>query len=502
MPQLPRDFCIFVNFRASSIVKDMRYFVFVILFICLLPSFGQIRVGSNQHYLTTADGNPFFWLGDTDWELFHRLTREEAEEFLEIRKTQGFNVIQAVALAEFNGLRQPNRYGDLPLIDEDPTRLAITPGANPANEEEYDYWDHVDFIINRIADKGMYVGLLPTWGDKVTPQWGDGPVIFNEENAEIYGATLAKRYAHYWNILWILGGDRPPIYTQKVDGVEIERDDRPIWRAMAKGIESVLGTNAFITYHPAGGPNSTSQFIHTEPWLDMNAFQSGHGSREAEAWNWVLRDLALKPHKPTLDMEPCYEDHPVNPWDGKWTRKERGYFTAYDVRARMYRSVFAGACGVTYGHHEIWQFLNPDLYPPINVGDTLIPWQAAAKAEGAYQMLHLKKLMLSRPYYSAKADQSLVTSRQGSDYKDLIIALRDENGSFAFIYLPQNAPISVDLKKITGEKKNITWYDPRTGKSLNEKDATSKGVVTFTPPKGGRDWVLIIDDATYKYKTP
>jgi hypothetical protein len=84
----------------------------------------------------------------------------------------------------------------------------------------------------------------------------------------------------------------------------------------------------------------------------------------------------------------------------------------------------------------------------------------------------------------------------------LIIASRDENGTFAFIYLPQNAPISVDLKKITGEKKNITWYDPRTGKSLKEKDTASKGVVTFTPPKDGQDWVLIIDDATYKYKTP
>lgn len=479
----------------------MRLFLLAIFFILNVPAFAQIRVSSNQRYLTSIDGKPFFWLGDTDWELFHRLTREEAEEFLEIRKSQGFNVIQAVALAEFNGLRQPNRYGDLPLINEDPTHLATTPGANLVNEEEYDYWDHVDFIINRIADKGMYVGLLPTWGDKVTPQWGDGPLVFNEENAEIYGATLAKRYASYWNVLWILGGDRPAIYNRKVDGVEIAKDDRAIWRAMAKGIESVLGADAFITYHPAGGSYSTSQFIHDEPWLDMNAFQSGHGSREAEAWSWVLRDLALKPQKPTLDMEPCYEDHPVNPWDGKWTRA-RGYFTAYDVRARIYRSVFAGACGVTYGHHEIWQFLNTDLNPSINVGDTLIPWQVAAKAEAAYQMQHLKKLMLSRPYFSARADQSLVTSRQGTDYKDLIIALRDENGKFAFIYLPQNAPITVDMKKLTGEKKTITWYDPRTGKSIKEKEANGKGVVTLTPPKNGQDWVLIIDDATYKYKTP
>ena len=233
----------------------------------------------------------------------------------------------------------------------------------------------------------------------------------------------------------------------------------------------------------------------------MNVFQSGHGSREADAWNWVLRDLAMKPQKPTLDMEPCYEDHPVNPWDGKWTRA-RGYFTAYDVRARIYRGVFAGACGVTYGHHQIWQFLNTELYPPINIGDTLIGWQKAAKAEGAYQMQHLKKLMLSRPYFSRLADQSMIASEKGTDYKDLLIATRDEKGTYAFIYLPQNKPVSVDLSKITGDKKSITWFDPRTGNSIKQKAVSSKKVVTFTPPKEGIDWVLIIDDASLNYLTP
>ncbi len=479
----------------------MRYLV-VYFILSMGSAYCQIRVSTDHKYLTTKEGNPFFWLGDTDWELFHRMTREEAEAFLEIRKQQGFNVIQAVVLAEFNGIRQPNRYGDLPLIDEDPTRLATTPGANPANEEEYDYWDHVDFIINRIADKGMYVGLLPTWGDKVTPMWGDGPLIFNKENAEVYGATLAKRYANNWNIIWILGGDRPAVYKRKVDGVEVERDDRAIWRAMAKGIESVLGKDAFITYHPSGGSVSTTSYIHDEPWLDLNAFQSGHGSREADAWNWVTRDLAMQPQKPTLDMEPCYEDHPVNPWDGKWTRKERGYFTAYDVRARTYRSVFAGACGVTYGHHQIWQFLNAELNPPINVGDTIIGWQKAAKAEGAYQMQHLKKLMLSRPYFSRIEDQSLIKSEVGSNYKDLLVATRDEKGTYAFIYLPQNKPVSIDLSKLSGDKKVITWYDPRTGKSIKGKPTSGKAVTEFTPPKNGIDWVLIIDAVASNYQAP
>jgi hypothetical protein len=479
----------------------MRLIKTLIFLLAAITSFAQIRVSENNKFLTTKEGKPFFWQGDTDWELFHRLTREEAQEFLETRKQQGFNVIQAVALAEFNGIKEPNSYGDWPLNNEDPTQLLVTPGSDPKSNYEYDYWDHVDFVINTAAEKGMYIGLLPTWGDKLARMWGDGPIIFNEANAEVYGAILAKRYAKLWNVVWILGGDRPAVYSWKVNGEDKKYDDRSVWRAMAKGIESVLGKEAFITYHPAGGSYSTSQYIQEETWLDMNAFQSGHGSREADAWNWVTRDLAYEPQKPTLDMEPCYEDHPVNPWDGKWTR-QRGYFTAYDVRARIYRSVFAGACGVTYGHHEIWQFMNKELYEPINPGDTIIPWQTAAKAEAATQMQYLKNLMLSRPYETRVADQSLVQSAIGKDYTDLIYATRNENGAYAMIYLPQNKQVSVDLSKISGAVKNVWWFDPRTGKSQPAKSVRGKTAQSFTPPREGTDWVLVIDDASKKFTTP
>ena len=39
---------------------------------------------------------------------------------------------------------------------------------------------------------GLYVGLLPTWGDKWNKKWGVGPEIFTPANAEAYGA-LARR---------------------------------------------------------------------------------------------------------------------------------------------------------------------------------------------------------------------------------------------------------------------------------------------------------------------
>lgn len=207
--------------------EKTKLFALAFLLICS-TAFAQIKVSDNQKFLSTKDGRPFFWLGDTDWELFHRMSREEAVEFINIRSEQGFNVLQAVALAEFNGIRQPNRYGDYPLNNEDPTQLLVTPGNNADNAYEYDYWDHVDFIINKAAEKGIYIGLLPTWGDKVAHMWGDGPIIFNEQNAETYGSILAKRYSKQWNIIWILGGDRPVTYKWKIDGIDKSFDDHEI----------------------------------------------------------------------------------------------------------------------------------------------------------------------------------------------------------------------------------------------------------------------------------
>lgn len=480
---------------------SVRLWLSVVMSLICLKSVSQIQVSENCRFLSEHE-KPFFWLGDTDWELFHRLTREDIVELIAIRSRQGFNVLQAVALAEFNGIREPNVYGDWPLNNEDPTQLLTTPGNDPSNAYEYDYWDHVDFAIGKAAEKNMYVGLLPTWGDKVTLMWGTGPTVFNEQNAEFYGKTLAARYAKQWNIIWILGGDRPALYKSSRAGTEKEYDDRPIWRAMARGIESVLGKGAFITYHTSGGELRTSDFLHGEPWLDMNSFQSGHGSRSSDPWRWVSEDLAMKPQKPTLDMEPCYEDHPVNPWDGKWTRESRGYFNAYDVRARTYRSVFAGGCGVTYGHHQIWQFLDTARHQPINIGDTIIGWRIATRAEAAGQMRYLKNLMLSRPYFTRIADQSAIRSPAGSNYVDLQLATRDTEGSYLMIYLPQNKSVKVDIGKISGSTKNAWWFDPRTGKAISMKSLRGNETRTFTPPKGGKDWVLVIDDASKNFKPP
>jgi len=100
-------------------------------------SHGKLKVSENKHFLVFEDGTPFFYLGDTAWELLHRLSKSDAEKYLENRRLKGFTVIQTVVLAELDGLNDPNAEGERPLIDNNP----LLP-----NEK---YFQHIDWVIKK-----------------------------------------------------------------------------------------------------------------------------------------------------------------------------------------------------------------------------------------------------------------------------------------------------------------------------------------------------------------
>ena len=47
---------------------------------------GKLKVSENKRFLVFEDGSPFFYLGDTGWELFHRLDKAETQKYLEGQK--------------------------------------------------------------------------------------------------------------------------------------------------------------------------------------------------------------------------------------------------------------------------------------------------------------------------------------------------------------------------------------------------------------------------------
>jgi len=442
----------------------------------------RLTISENKRFLTHEDGSPFFWLGDTAWELFHRLRMEEVEFYLKNRKKKKFTIIQSVALAEFDGLNGPNAYGDRPFVNNDPYK---------PNES---YWKFIDSVIDKALGEGIYIGLLPTWGDKVADLWGEGPILFEEESAFAYGHWLGKRYKGYTNLVWILGGDRPAVYTGIKSGEQ--KNDIPIWGAMASGLRESLDFPPLITYHPSGG-HSSSEYIHQAEWLDFNMMQSGHGSgHDVAVWEKIKADYDRVPTKPTLDGEPNYEDHPVNPWP-EWDPKS-GYFDDYDVRKQLYRSVFAGGAGVTYGHHSVWQMCGI-RYPAIN--HAKMDWLTALDRPGASQVQYLRMLMESRPFASRIPDQSLLVQKP-TDQSHFPVATRDEAGSYAMIYLPVSDPILVDLTHIEASQINVWWFNPENGSALLDGKYSGGANQVFQPPDGRKDWVLVLDSTSNGYLAP
>jgi hypothetical protein len=423
-----------------------------------------LKASDNHRYLTTDDGTPFFYLGDTAWELFHRLDLDEADLYLQDRAAKRFTVIQAVVLAEYEGLTVPNAYGHLPLMDDDPTR---------PNEP---YFKHVDAIVARAADLGLTVGMLPTWGDKWNQKWGIGPEIFTPDNARAYGRWLGARYAES-PIIWILGGDRP------IENVA----HREIIHAMAQGLREGDGGSHLMSFHPNGG-HSSSEWWHDADWLDFNMLQSGH-ARNKDTYTVIAADYALTPTKPCMDAEPAYEDHPSG-FD-----LNNGYLDDYDVRKGLYWALFAGAFGHTYGCHDIWQMWQEGRKPATF---TRTPWRKALHLPGAGQVQHARALLESRPFLTRVPDQSLIVSDPGTGTHH-VRATRDADGSYALIYLPSCQPVTVDLGKLSGDRVTVTWFDPRTGEARPAGEVQGGGHREFTPPLVWPDWVLVLDDTSRGY---
>lgn len=439
---------------------------------------GKIMVSENKRFLQHEDGSPFFYLGDTAWEFFHRLNYKEAEQYLENRRQRGFNVIQAVLLAELDGLNTPNVYGDKPLIDNDPTR---------PNEK---YFAYADSLIRLAAAKGMYIGLLPNWGDKWNKKWGVGPEIFTPQNAEVYGKYLGERYKDFPNIIWIVGGDRP-----------LEKEEHgQIVRAMARGIRRGDGGAHLITFHPMGGEGS-SRYFHNDDWLDFNMRQNGHNTRFNGVYANTFADYERTPVKPVIDGEPIYEDHPI-----EFRADDFGHSTSADVRRPLYWNLFSGACGHTYGHHSVWQMWEPGREP---INRPLMPWYEAINQPGAEQMQYGRWLMESRPYFSRIPDHTVIvphnipSSVPGNGlYR--FVATRDREGTYAMVYAPVGRAFTVRMDVIKGESVIAWWYNPRNGQAQKIGTFPNTGTQTFTSPDIGEnlDWVLVLDDASMKYSAP
>ncbi len=465
----------------------LNYIVIIVLLLCFLPvvraqktpipwQHGPLRVSEEGRYLRHEDGTPFFWLGETGWLLPERLDRDKAEYYLESCRKGGFNVVQVQTM---NGVPAMNVYGQSSLPFGFHFEQIDRPGV-------YGYWDHMDYIIDTAARKGIYIGMVCIWGGLVKGG------LMDVEEAQRYGEFLAHRYKDRPNVIWMIGGDiRGDVKTE-------------VWEALAESIRSI-DTNHLMTFHPFGRTSSAIWF-HNAEWLDFHMFQSGHRrygqgvgedheilgeNMEEDNWRYVDYSHALLPLKPVIDAEPIYEHIPQGLHDPEEPR-----WQACDVRRFAYWSVFAGSFGHTYGHNAIMQFLKPGVTPAYGAHEM---WYEALHAPGFNQMKYLKALMLTFPFFERIPDQEIIQGKNGQQY-ERIIATRGND--YMLVYNYTGRPFVADLSRITGKDKDAWWYNPSTG-ALNYLGTYTDGSVSFQPENSGsdvdKDRVLVVTDASKEY---
>lgn len=462
----------------------------------------KLRISGNGRYFVNADGSPFTWLADTTWTMPQRMKWDDVDYLMQKRKSQGFTVLQIVALDPERDVMMRNPSGDAALLNDD---------LRTPNEK---YFEYLDWIIDKAEEYGFYVLLLPVWGQLVVgDDWAGGvfPKTVTEENAYGYGEWIGSRYREKNHILWCLGGDRQPIHK--------DADYRDVWRRMAEGLaKGVLGKDLkynvkdpaweelLVTYHACHeaetGECSTLSYWdgEEEAWIRFVMLQSGHGLLPKN-YELVAKEYANPHVRPVWDGEPAYEMMITT-----FPPVDESYHGTWMVRRRAYWSLLSGSFGHTYGHASVW----------CSIGEkergimTKYSWYDALQSEGSGQMKYLREIMEDLLLMTCLPASGIVAGQDGSEEMNSHVAVsEDAEGRFLCAYLPGGGSAAFDLSKLPAaldkKKENLYawWWNPSDGKFYDQKNQPTEAAqeinvvgsgLSVTAPTEGeeKDWVLIL----------
>jgi hypothetical protein len=393
-----------------------------------------VKVSDNGRYFVDQKGQPVFWMGTTQWQLFREYTVEDARTILEKTADKGF-VFAQVMLAGVGDGTKPNVYAQKPWLDDNP----LTP-----NEA---YFKNVDAVLKIAGENNVNISMTlyhQRYRQHITA-----------DNGRAWAKWLAQRYKDVPNIVWSMTPEAKPEFV-------------PVLRELAAGLHEGDGGAHLITFKPDPAPYSSS-FIHDEKWLDFDCMQTWKSVELI--YPMVTHDYNVKPVKPVLMAEGAYEQGSEYGFD----------VTPLWIRRQAYYSYLAGAHH-TYGHNDSWRVLPT--------------WKKALDAPGAVQLGILKKTLAALPeWWYLVPDQSIFAEGGRTDGQVLNLAARHKDGKWVMVYSADTASFSINLNKLAAGKVTARWIDPRTGDSVPAGSVTNTGVQSFSTPAGWEDALLILESS-------
>ena len=436
----------------------------------ILPIYkkGFLKVSANKRYMVYDDETPFFWLGDTHWQM-PDYERDEACNYGDNCGSQFRHVVKDRMAKGFTVYQT---YPDAGVNDGGGNaHVANWWSAKYSRLDPVAFQKYFDPKMAYLADNGIVVAL------------GCGVHWLSTETVGLTGMKLLAKYmvARYgaYPVVWITGQE-----------VDIKPDEAAIWKEVAKTIDSNDGYKHPLTGHMA---YSSNYIWGSETWHTWFAVQGGHGTTR------TYRDQAFykgfwnySPTQPFLEAEAKYEDVDCG-----------GLNDAIDDRVAAYKSIQCGSLGFTYGVSGIWamkwdtNIAGWDSY-------SKYPWYVGVDAPGSTCMKFLKQFYTSfaweklLPRFSDPVWCSFVTTETS-----ILSSTPDAARYVVYFY---------NTTKTTGTLKNMNdtktycarWFDPSTGKSILISNAVSSsgGIYTIPQKPDNNDWLLLVEDSSAKSVLP
>jgi hypothetical protein len=429
---------------------------------------GPLRLSENRRFLCHGDGTPFFWLADTCWNGPLRSTEVEWDHYVRERLRQKFNAVQWVT-TQWLSSPEGDINGDVAFTGSE--RLAVNPTFFQRLDDKLE-------TLNRAGLLGIPVMLWAAeWSNEEINARNPGRTLPEDQAILLARYMVARWSAHY--VAWILPGDGD------YGGSKAER-----WQRIGRAVFGE-GPHAPVLLHPKGMHLPLEEF-REETWLDINAYQSGHGDDEPTL-AWIVAGPPAKtwseePVRPFINLEPPYENH--------LAYQSRQPFDAFKVRRAIYWSLLVSpTAGVTYGGHGVWGWDDgssaPEAHPQTG---TPLPWQEALRMPAAEQMAHLANLFNSIAWWRLQPAPGLIVHQPGEITPSRhIAASRSEAGDLALIYIPEDRQVELNL---SGLQSNLAmqWVDPRTGKRSSVTAPATGGLCRLETPAPG-DWLLLLSNS-------
>ncbi len=455
---------------------------------------GFVTTRYGEKYLTYEDGTPFYYLGDTHWQLAQE-TPEIVSAVCERRAQQGFTVYQSQPNdCKFNTAVTENLNGncieDLRSLDEK-FRIIADSGLTHANSQFF--WP-LSGMSRLIENHGGWTepkieGVLSL--KKVTmPDVSDEAKAYLEKLCRYWVARFGA-----YPVIWTLG--------QEVDN-DPYQDENSKWNAVNNPYKYVA--EYLYKYDPYRHPVTA----HQESTGNTVAYGNGLGTGEirmiwypgaqpsafrnveahtmyAPQWhpNLLRRDdyMSARDYWYNGQGKPCINYEGLYCY--LWTKN-------YGARAQAWASYLTGLYGCSWGGQPTWAYENGfDRDVPSDDGVDIIrpeekqaaTWQDALEYPSSYQVGYMRSFMEENEWYNLiPRFNNAAYFTPCTDVYSYCASSRDNSEMVIYFYSFTNETVAEKTNTknyggiMTGTAGSLTpfaeyeyrWFDPVSGRYTQE----------------------------------